>query len=83
MHGRKGASSKASQKDTAANYDLQTMIPRIFQQSRLELMTLKAGKDFQLPRGFDYFVTTPLCHDLCASILDYCKYLIKLDKKKK
>lgn len=44
-------------------------------------MTLKNGKE--LPRGFEQFVTTPLCHDMCESILDYCKYLIKLDKKKK
>ena len=44
-------------------------------------MTHKQGKE--LPRGFEYFVTTPLCVELCTSILDYCKYLIKLDKKKK
>ena len=44
-------------------------------------MTHKQGKD--LPRGFEYFVSTPLCVELCTSILDYCKYLIKLDKKKR
>lgn len=42
-------------------------------------MTLK---NKGLPRGFDHFVNTPLCCELCESILDYCKYLIKLDKKK-
>ena len=68
-------------KDTAENYDLQSMIPRIFQASRHELRFLKQGKD--LPRGFEHFVSTPLCVELCLSILDYCKYLIKLDKKKK
>ena len=35
-----------------------------------------------MPRGFEHFVNQPLCHQLCESILDYCKYLIKLDKKK-
>ena len=36
-----------------------------------------------MPRGFEHFVTTPLCRNLCESILEYCKYLIKLDVKKK
>ena len=35
-----------------------------------------------MPRGFEQFVQTRLCIELCESILDYCKYLIKLDKKK-
>ena len=42
---------------------------------------MKKGRE--LARGFEHFVTTPLCTELCESILDYCKYLIKLDKKKK
>lgn len=36
-----------------------------------------------MPRGFEHFVTTPLCQHLCESILEYCKYLLKLDFKKK
>ena len=63
-----------------ARHHLDTVIPRVFQSSRRELMTHKMGKE--LPRGFEFFVTTPLCHDMCGSILDYVKYLIKLDKKK-
>ena len=43
-------------------------------------MTMKNGN---LPRGFENFVTTPLCLELCESILDYIQYLLKLDKKKK
>ena len=39
-------------------------------------------KNGALPRGFENFVISPLCFDLCGSILDYCKYLIKLEKKK-
>ena len=27
-------------------------------------------------------MSKPLCKELCESILDYCKFLIKLDKKK-
>ena len=42
---------------------------------------MRNGKE--LPRGFEYFVGTPLCRDLCESILDYIKYLIKLDQKKR
>ena len=57
------------------------MVPRIFQNSRRELMTHKGGKD--LPRGFEHFVHSALCLELCESILDYCKYLVKLDGKKK
>ena len=75
------AGGNKSKKDTAANYDLESMIPRIFQSSRRELMTFKQGKD--LPKHFEHFVGTGLCRELCESILDYCKYLIKLDKKKK
>ena len=44
-------------------------------------MTFQKGKE--LPRGFEHFVSTPLCQNLCESILEYCKYLIKLDSKKK
>ena len=57
------------------------MVPRLFQANRRDLMTHKKGRD--LARGFEQFVSTPLCTDLCESILDYCKYLIKLDKKKR
>ena len=35
-----------------------------------------------LPRGFENFVMGQLCFDLCGAILDYCKYLVKLEKKK-
>ena len=66
-------------KDSAANYDLDSIIPRIFHSNRRDLMTFK-GKD--LPKGFEQFTSTPLCRDMCESILDYCKYLIKLDGKK-
>ena len=34
------------------------------------------------PKKFVDFIKTNLCRELCESILDYCKYLIKLDKKK-
>ena len=44
-------------------------------------MTATKGKG-GLPRGFEHFISTPLCNELCDSILDYCKYLIKLEKKK-
>ena len=36
-----------------------------------------------LPRGFEAFVNMPLCVKMAESILDYCKFLIKLDTKKK
>ena len=39
-------------------------------------------KNGNLPRGFEHFVSTPLCRELLESILDYTKYLLKLDKKK-
>ena len=35
------------------------------------------------PKGFERFIQSELGKDLGESILDYCKYLIKLDKKKK
>ena len=57
------------------------MIPRIFQSYKRDLMTHKGGKE--LPRGLEHFANSKLCISLCESILDYCKYLIKLDKKKK
>ena len=44
-------------------------------------MTIKNGHG--LPKGFEAFVNSPLCKEMCESILDYCKYLHKLDKKKK
>ena len=44
-------------------------------------MTKNNGKS--LPKGFEKFVSSPLCKELVESILDYCKYLLKLDKKRK
>ena len=67
-------------KDTAANYNLQELIPATFQENKPALRFHKNGQE--LPRHFEHFVSTPLCLELCESILDYCKYLIKLDKKK-
>ena len=44
-------------------------------------MTHKNGR--ALPKGFEGFVNSALCKELCDAVLDYCKYLMKLDKKKK
>lgn len=35
-----------------------------------------------LPLNFENFVHSDLCFQFCESIYDYCKYLIKLDRKK-
>ena len=35
-----------------------------------------------MPHHFENFLGESLAENMCRSILDYCKYLIKLDKKK-
>jgi len=60
---------------------LEKIIPRVFAANKRDFMTMKQGRD--MPRGFEHFVSTPLCKEMCESILDYCKYLHKLDNKKK
>jgi len=40
----------------------------------------KGGRE--IPHKFEEFVYGELCYQFCEAILDYCKYLLKLDKKR-
>ena len=72
---------KAEKKDIAS-YNIQNRIQEVFHKNRGELhQILKGGKE--IPEGFEEFVHSDLCYEFCETILDYCKYLLKLDKKKK
>lgn len=52
----------------------------MFQKNKNELHQRKGGKE--IPANFEAFVYSDLCYEFCEAILDYCKYLLKLEKKK-
>ena len=67
-------------KEAIEDYQVGESMLRIYSQNRKEF----AGSNgTDPPKGFERFIRSPLCKELCESILDYCKYLIKLDRKKK
>ena len=71
---------QAKKKDAIEDYQVGESLLRVYNLNKKEF----AGSNGQdPPKGFEKFLRTELCKELCESILDYCKYLIKLDKKKK
>jgi len=59
---------------------IQSKVQEIFHKNKSEFHSRKNGRE--TPYGFEDFVYSDLCHQFLQAIHDYCKYLLKLQKKK-